>query len=52
MESEAPPQMQNQLAGSEELRGDLPGSSDRSQPRDEITDDREARHDFFLVSGR
>ena len=39
--------MRDELARSEELSGDLRGSSDGSQPIDAVTDDREARNDFW-----
>ena len=34
-----------------EFRGDLQGSSERSQPQDETEDDAEARDDFWSVEG-
>ena len=37
--------------GSEELSGDLQGSSDKSQPIDKITDCKEARDDFWSIAG-
>ena len=36
---------------SEELSGDLQGSSDKSQPTDEMTDDAEASNDFWSIEG-
>ena len=41
----------DQLVRSEELSGDLQGISDTSQPTDEITDDGEARDDFWSIQG-
>ena len=38
-----------QPEGDEEFRDDLPGESDGSPPLDALTDDREARNDFWIV---
>ena len=43
--------MRDELVRSEELCGDLRGCSDKSQPTDEMTDDREARNDFWSIEG-
>ena len=42
---------ENQLARSEELSVDFRGSSDLSQPTDEITDGGEARNDCWSIEG-
>ena len=38
---------ENQQARSEDLRGDLKGCSENSQPKDEAKDDAEARNGFY-----
>ena len=43
--------MRDQLVRGDKLSGDLHGSSDKSQPTDEITDDGEARDDFWSIEG-
>ena len=40
-----------QLVGSEDLREDLQGYSEKSQPIDETKDDAEARNYFWLMEG-
>ena len=43
--------MRDQPLRSEEISGDLQGSSDKSQPTDETEDDAEARSDFWSIEG-
>ena len=43
--------MRDQPVRGEEISGDLPGSSEKSQPTDEMADDREARNDFWSIEG-
>ena len=43
--------MRDQLVKSEDLRGDLRGSSEKSQPIDETRDDAEARNHFWSIEG-
>ena len=41
----------DQNVRSEDLREDLQGNSERSQPTDETKDDAEARNDFWSMEG-
>ena len=41
----------DQLVRSQDISGHLEGSSDNSQPKDEITDDQHARDDFWSIEG-
>ena len=41
----------DQLVGSEDLRGDLQGNSEKSQPIDKTKDDAEAHNDFWSTEG-
>ena len=43
--------MRDQLARSEDLRGDFEESSEKSQATDETKDDAEARNDFWSIEG-
>ena len=43
--------MRDQPVRSEDLRGDLQGSSEKSQPVDETQEDAEARNDFWSIEG-
>ena len=43
--------MRDQSARSDDLRGDLQESSERSQPKDEAKHDAEARNDFWSIEG-
>ena len=43
--------MREQLGWSEDLSGDLQGSSEKSQPIDGTKDDAEARNDLWSIEG-
>ena len=43
--------LRDQPEGGEQLRDDLRGESGGSQPIDTMTDDREARNDFWSIEG-